>query len=406
MRLYQRGKKGIWWIDWGAAGVKPARCSTGTTDRAQAQEYAAKAHADHWRQTRLGEKPQRTWDEAVIAWVADNQHLRDIEHRKDHLRYLTAHLRGKRLAAIDADLIKSIIDALRISLPGVRHQGRPAAPATINRYMASLLRVLNFAREMQWLAAVPYVAKLKEDDAPPVWLTPTEAVALLDELAPHLRQMARMALATGMREANVRLLTWDRVDTARALAWVHAQDTKARRNLAVPLNEDALAVLREQRGQHGRYVFTYEGQPIRSGASNNGWYAALRRAGTRPGFTWHGWRHTWATWHVLNGTPLRELMDLGGWSSYEMVLVYAHMAQSHLARYAGASALGTNLAQTDRFADFQPVDNAPNSLNSLGWLMGLEPTTTGITKRQAAAAPVAKVFEINELLRRKKRDAA
>ncbi|MGL4576196.1 MAG: tyrosine-type recombinase/integrase [Burkholderiaceae bacterium] len=342
----------------------------------------------------------------MIAWIQDNQHLRDLEQRKDHLRYLTTHLRGRRLRAIDADTIKSIIDALRRSLPGVRHQGRPAAPATINRYMASLLRVLNFAREMQWLDAVPYVAKLKEEEAPPAWLTPTEAVALLDELAPHLRQMARMALATGMREANVRLLTWDRVDTARALAWVNAQDTKARRNLAVPLNEDALAVLHEQRGQHPRYVFTYKGQPIRGGVSNNGWYAAMRRAGTRPDFTWHGWRHTWATWHVLNGTPLRELMDLGGWSSYEMVLTYAHMAESRLAQFAGASGLGTNLAQVDRFDSRGAVDNSAKSLNSLGWLMGLEPTTTGITKRQAAVAPVAKVFEINELLRRKKRDAA
>ncbi|MGL4574988.1 MAG: tyrosine-type recombinase/integrase, partial [Burkholderiaceae bacterium] len=188
--------------------------------------------------------------------------------------------------------------------------------------------------------------------------------------------------------------------------WVHAQDVKAGRNLAVPLNEDALAVLREQRGQHARYVFTYKSQPIRSGASNNGWYAAMRRAGTRPNFTWHGWRHTWATWHVLNGTPLRELMELGGWSSYEMVLVYAHMAQSHLARYAGASALGTNLAQVDRFAAFNPVDNNAKSLNSKGWLMGLEPTTTGITKRQASNAFKTNVFEINDLLQRKKRTAA
>jgi hypothetical protein len=32
---------------------------------------------------------------------------------------------------------------------------------------------------------------------------------------------------------------------------------------------------------------------------------------------------TWASWHVQSGTSLPELMELGGWKSYEMVLRYA-----------------------------------------------------------------------------------
>ncbi len=33
----------------------------------------------------------------------------------------------------------------------------------------------------------------------------------------------------------------------------------------------------------------------------------------------------------MNGTSLQELMELGGWKSYEMVLRYAHVASEHLA---------------------------------------------------------------------------
>ena len=40
---------------------------------------------------------------------------------------------------------------------------------------------------------------------------------------------------------------------------------------------------------------------------------------------------TWASWHVMQGTSLQELMELGGWKSYEMVLRYAHLAPEHLA---------------------------------------------------------------------------
>lgn len=57
--------------------------------------------------------------------------------------------------------------------------------------------------------------------------------------------------------------------------------------------------------------------------------AALEKAGINS-FRWHDLRHTWASWHGQNGTSLQELMELGGWSSFEMVLRYAQMRSDHL----------------------------------------------------------------------------
>jgi len=51
-------------------------------------------------------------------------------------------------------------------------------------------------------------------------------------------------------------------------------------------------------------------------------------------FRFHDLRHTWASWHVMSGTSLQELMELGGWKSYEMVLRYAHLAPEHLSHAA------------------------------------------------------------------------
>ena len=65
----------------------------------------------------------------------------------------------------------------------------------------------------------------------------------------------------------------------------------------------------------------------------SGWKRALRRAGITE-FRFHDLRDTWASWHVTNGTSLQELMELGGWKSYEMVLRYAHLAPDHLSQAA------------------------------------------------------------------------
>ena len=59
----------------------------------------------------------------------------------------------------------------------------------------------------------------------------------------------------------------------------------------------------------------------------------LKRAGIED-FRWHDLRHTWASWHVQNGTPLFALQELGGWESPEMVRRYAHLSAEHLAPYA------------------------------------------------------------------------
>jgi integrase len=73
-------------------------------------------------------------------------------------------------------------------------------------------------------------------------------------------------------------------------------------------------------------VFSYKGKPIRQ-VSTKAWYAALERAGITD-FRWHDLRHTWASWHVQNGTPLHALQGLGGWDSPEMVRRDAHFRPS------------------------------------------------------------------------------
>lgn len=174
----------------------------------------------------------------------------------------------------------------------------------------------------------PKITLRKENNHRTRWLTQEEAKKILNVLPPHYAKMAIFTLATGLRQSNVMNLKWKDTDLIKQHAWVHPDQAKGKKAIAIPLNEGAMHVLMQCKGEHPVYVFSYRKKPIQQ-LSNRTWKRALSRAGIE-NFRWHDLRHTWASWHVQNGTSLQELQLLGGWSSFAMVLRYAHLSSEHL----------------------------------------------------------------------------
>jgi integrase len=186
--------------------------------------------------------------------------------------------------------------------------------------------------DWEWLERAPQIRMLKEPTRRIRFLDYAQAQRLLSCLPEHLADMAAFTLATGLRRANVTGLQWSQVDMVRRLAWIHPDQAKARKAIAVPLNAEAVAVIRRWLGKNPTHVFSFRGKPIGQ-VSTKAWYEALERAQIHD-FRWHDLRHTWASWHVQNGTPLYALQELGGWESPEMVRRYAHFTAEHLAPFA------------------------------------------------------------------------
>lgn len=273
----------------------------------------------------------------MLAWLADHSDLRSLSDRKDHLRWFSKHLKGKPLTALTRPAIEHLLRLRSTEKAGLKHAKRALQPATTNRYAATLSAVLNYAHERGWMTNVPRIRKLNEDSKRIRFLTQVEARRLLAQLPDHLRPMVEFSLATGLRQANVTHLRWEQVDLKRQIAWIYADQAKGRSTIAIPLSETAMTVLRRQRKKHKEWVFPYRGGPVLQPA-NTAWLDALKRSKIL-GFRWHDLRHTWASWHVQNGTPLPVLMELGGWKDLKMVLRYAHLAPGHVAPYAGNAAL-------------------------------------------------------------------
>ena len=276
-----------------------------------------------WRNIQLGEKPRRTWKEAATRWYREtNRKSRDPILAA--YKWLDKYLADLYLDEITRDVIDKITDdKLKTGV----------APATVNRLLEIVRVILNTAvKHWEWIERAPHVRLLRQPTRRIRWLTREEADTLLSHLPEHTQIMAKFSLATGLRESNVTQLQWAQVDLERRSAWIHADQSKTGRPIGIPLNREAVVLLRGLIGKHKKYVFTYNRKPVRR-CNTKVWRRALTLSGIED-FRWHDLRHTWASWHVQNGTPMHVLQELGGWSDIRMVQRYAHLSPEHLAPYA------------------------------------------------------------------------
>ncbi len=391
MQIYQRGKRGTWWVRFTAPDHRRIHQSLGTTDKKQAAELADKLKSESWRVCRLGERPRRTWQEAVLRFLGETQHKRSQDKDIARLKWLDRYLGARHLDEVTADVLATIRSDI---LAGKTPLGGNA-PANLNRYLSVIRTILRKAVfEWEWLDRAPVIRPMKEGARlghDIRWLTYEKAMRLLDTLdsqrLTHTADKARLTLATGLRETNVTGLSWDRVDLSRHAAWIGGQQSKSGRAISVPLNDDATKVLQRWRHRHPSRVFVFKGKPV-ARANTKAWRDTLRSEGLRPhdgrhpdNFRWHDLRHTWASWHVMAGTPLEVLQRLGGWASLDMVMRYAHLAPGHIARYA-SNVSGPNLTQVAGGVSNPTRQRAYKPLRKKRKLVGpvgLEPTTKGFT---------------------------
>lgn len=321
MSIHRRGD--VWWIRFTKPNGQRVRKSAQTSDKQTAQELHDKLKAEAWRSRNLGEAPRYTWNDAVVQWLKEKGHKSSIEKDRMILRWADKFLRGLRLELIDRPLLFQMLEA----------KASDSTKATANRYMALIRAILRRACEVwEWVERVPKAPMYQVESRRIRWASPEEVGRLFRELPPHLAEMVRFSLATGLRQRNVCRLEWSQVDLTQLCAWIHPDQSKTKVAIPVPLNADAVAVLTRLKGKHPQYVFTFQGNPVWQ-VSTKAWRKALQRAGLKD-FRWHDLRHTWASRHAQAGTPLNVLQELGGWKSAEMVRRYAHLSTSHLLSHA------------------------------------------------------------------------
>jgi len=186
MSLYKRGE--IWWVYFTAPNGRRIRRTTGTENKEAAREFHDRLKAEMWRVKKLGDRPEYTWNDAVVKWLKEKSHKASIEKDKEIFRWVDRYLRDVRLSAINRALLDEIQEA----------KVKQSTRATTNRYMGHLRAVLRIAaNEWEWIDKAPKVPMYPIRNKRIRWITPNEAERLLSFLPEHQADMARFALATG-----------------------------------------------------------------------------------------------------------------------------------------------------------------------------------------------------------------
>ena len=203
--------------------------------------------------------------------------------------------------------------------------------STVNRELALLRHAFNQSRVWGlWSGENPMagVRMLRENPARLRYLRKDEWERLYAAAAPHLKPLLLCLVSTGLRLGEALALTWDDVDMENCI--IHVRDSKSGSPREVPVPRqllDALTDLQKKHGSEGRVFRNQKGETWRWVRPT--FVTACRKAGIED-FRLHDLRHTFASWQVMAGTPLRTLQELLGHKTLAMTMKYAHLAPSHL----------------------------------------------------------------------------
>ena len=327
---YKRKNSHNWWVSITDTSGKRVRCSSGTTNRKEAEALEAKFRLETYKVAKWGEQPARVYDEMMLLYLEATQSKRSHQRDLDAAKHLTSFFRGRVMNDLKGSAIR---DYQHYRLSQISPKG-PVKPATVNRETALLSSAINHARvDLDWDIPNPVVGRgLPEPEGRDRHLSLPQFRRLI-EIArvkhPYLSDFIELAVQTGCRKQEILGLEWDRVDLNRALFYLQGEHTKSAKRRSVPINQTAKAVLirrlsfRSENCPHSPWVFAHhDGERIKD--LRRSFTTACSKAEIKD-FRIHDLRHTCASLAISEGVPLAAIRDLLGHSSVTVTERYAHL---------------------------------------------------------------------------------
>ncbi|HME44591.1 MAG TPA: site-specific integrase [Syntrophorhabdales bacterium] len=337
MGLYLRGK--TWWVSFTANGQAECR-STGTKDRNLAEKV--------WAKIQVG-LVENTWFDVDRSRHYTYEDLRDrflkeYAPRKEpntqamykrSFKHFDRDFAGRSLASVDSNAISAYM--------AKRFIDEEAMAATVNREYSTLSKAMSLAvKPWHWMKQNPCweISKYDEHNIKVMWLDDKQEAMLLEMseefMDGNLSDMETAGIHAGFREHEILDLKVFQVNLFNRT--VTALETKNHEPRTVPLNDTLYDMLsRRLEGLDGNaYVFSDpDGASYAARRLQKEFKAAVVKANEAganivPYFTFHGCRHTFGTRLGQAGKNSRQIGELMGIKSENVLRRYTHFSVESL----------------------------------------------------------------------------
>jgi integrase len=368
MAVFQRSGRKVWWFEFEYRGRR-YRESAGTRSKTLALEIERKRRRDV---EESANGIRRNKNAAVLFSVAASDWLSLKKPTWADKTYTIETANVEHLKPTLGKLLLTDITDHDIARHQERRRDEKAANKTINNEVGTLRAILR--RHRLWAQIAPDVRMLRAREDVGRALEVEEEEKLLRTCAASrsrsLLPAVTLALSTGLRHDELRLLTWRQVDLVNEAIRVGASKTVHGAGRTIPLNARALKTMTEwaqefpdRRPSHcvfpsekvgvagnDRIVSVFDTMPDKPISSwKVAWTTARESAGVNRRF--HDLRHTTVTRLLERGVAFAVVATIMGWSpatSVRMAKRYGHI---------GASPQRDAMRRLD--APHQPTQEAP-----------------------------------------------
>ena len=269
------------------------------------------------------------FDMLVNAFIEDYSKVNKRSWKRDRTscRALLDYFGGKKLTQITpwhVDKYKSK------RLKDISRFNRPITKASINRELACLKTMLNYAVGEGWLLSNPIAGyKLFGEKLNKLRVVSVDEFDRVYNNASELLQpILVMAYNTGMRRNEILSLKWENVNLSEG--YIRVEETKNDESRYIPINKQLHKTLKLVKYKSsGEHVFSHEGQPVK--CFKTAFDNAVKRSGVKR-FTFHDLRHTFASNLVMKGVDITTVSELLGHKSIAMTKRYSHPTPEHKRR--------------------------------------------------------------------------
>lgn len=295
---------------------------------AERVKNARQTEVDNKRYGFLSEKHYDTDFVDYFREMADKRKGSNNDNWVSALHYLERFTGGKKnMNELTVKFCEDFKDHL-LNTNSKRTSGKPLAQNSAHSYFNKFKAALKQAYREGFLQTDlnVRVATIKQKETQRTFLTEEELQTLMDTPcdSPLLKRAGLFSALTGLRHSDVENLRWKDIQHRKGEGYtLHYRQQKTDNVESLPISDEAYSLLGKV-GSPDEQVF----KGLKYSAHNNHLLQKwVWRAGINKEFTFHCFRHTYATLQLIKGTPITTLQKLLGHKDIKQTLVYAKIIE-------------------------------------------------------------------------------